>query len=46
MTTTLGTNVASSAAEKTVKHIEVNLEPCYSEDCAERCTMPGKSDAK
>jgi hypothetical protein len=42
MTTTLEKNVA----EKTVKHIDVNLEPCYSEDCAERCTIPGKVEDK
>ena len=45
MTTTF-TNAGSASAEKTVSHIEVNLEPCYSEDCAERCTVPGMSDAK
>jgi hypothetical protein len=46
MTTTLGTKAGSKTAEKVVKHIDVNLEPCYSDDCAERCTVPGKTDTK
>jgi len=45
MTTTLD-DKTTTVSVKTVKHIDVNLAACCSEDCSERCSITGKNDEK